>query len=82
MIYIGKHKTENLDDSYMGSSRWLKSSIKKHGIENYKKEILFDFKTKEEMDLKEKELVNEEFVRREDTYNRNTGGTGGLVRLQ
>ena len=30
MIYIGKHHTTDINDSYMGSSVWLKASIKKH----------------------------------------------------
>lgn len=30
MIYIGKHQTDNINDSYMGSSNWLKRAIKKH----------------------------------------------------
>lgn len=32
MIYIGKHTTNDLNDGYMGSSQWLKNSIKKHRI--------------------------------------------------
>ena len=43
MIYIGKHVTDDPNDSYMGSSKWLAKSIKKHGIEHYRKDILFDF---------------------------------------
>lgn len=77
MIYIGKHKTNNINDAYMGSSKRLKEEIKKRGLERFKKEILFDFDNYEEMNNKERELVNEEFVRREDTYNLNLGGTGG-----
>ena len=70
-IYIGKHQTENLDDNYMGSGIYLKRAQEKYGIENFTKDYLFIFETKEEMDIKEKELVNEEFVDREDTYNAN-----------
>ena len=76
MIYIGKHVTDDIHDDYMGSSKWLKLSIKKHGIENYRKEILFDFDNDADMNAKERELVNEEFVARSETYNLNVGGFG------
>jgi len=76
-IYIGKHQTENIDDSYYGSGKALKASIKKHGKENFKKEILFVFDTEAEMNDKEVELITEELVARTDTYNMGVGGEGG-----
>ena len=48
----------------------------KYGAANFKKEILFDFDTEKEMLDKERELVNEEFVKRRDTYNCVVGGQG------
>lgn len=76
-VYIGKHKTSNLNDGYMGSGTLIRRAISKHGIENFKKEILFVFDNKNEMDLKEKELVNEVFVLSSSTYNLALGGKGG-----
>lgn len=43
-IYIGCHKTEDIEDSYMGSGKYLKRAIEKNGLENFTKEILYDFK--------------------------------------
>lgn len=72
--YIGKHQTENLNDGYMGSGKLLKKAIKKHGIENFTKEILFIFGSEKEMNDKEKELV----IVSEETYNLCPGGHGGF----
>ena len=77
-IYIGKHQTKNLDDGYMGSGKHLKNAVIKHGIENFKKDILFQFDNESEMNAKEAELVTQEFVLREDTYNLCVGGNGGF----
>lgn len=76
-IYIGKHQTDNLDDGYLGSGKYLKRSMDKHGIENFQKEILFVFDNEEEMNAKEAELVNKDFVLQESNYNICVGGQGG-----
>ena len=73
-IYIGQHQTYDPNDNYLGSGRELKVDIQKFGRENFKREILFDFDTFKEMDDKEKELVTEEFIAREETYNVRLGG--------
>lgn len=65
-IYVGKHQTEDIRDDYLGSGKILKKAIDKYGVEFFKKEILYVFDEKEDMDYMEKEIVNEEFVRRSD----------------
>lgn len=48
-------------------------------MEKFKREILFEFDNPEEAFNKEKELVNEEFISRRDTYNTALGGHGGKL---
>jgi dissimilatory sulfite reductase (desulfoviridin) alpha/beta subunit len=78
MIYIGKHITNDPNDSYLGSGKHLNRAIKKYGKENFVKEVLHIFDNEDDMNAKEAELVNEEFLLRNDVYNLCPGGQGGF----
>lgn len=77
-IYIGKHITKDINDSYTGSGKLVNAAFNKYGIENFTKEILFVLETEEDMNAKEREIVTEEFCLRKDTYNLCVGGRGGF----
>lgn len=76
-IYIGVHKTDDLNDGYMGSGVYLKNAQTKYGMSAFKKEYIQIFDNVDDMFKMESQLVNEEFVSRQDTYNLTTGGRGG-----
>jgi hypothetical protein len=76
-IYIGSHKTKNLNDGYMGSGKHLKYAQQKYGIENFKREILYVLNSAEEMYAKEAEIVTEDFISEKYNYNIKIGGLGG-----
>lgn len=81
-IYIGIHSTEDINDLYMGSGVNIKKSIARHGVENFKKEILYNFDNYDDMIAMEIKLVNEEFILRTDTYNAALGGYGAPYKME
>lgn len=78
-IYIGAHKTEDPNDMYLGSGPVLKQAIQKYGIDKFAKEVLHTFDNAADMFAKEVEIVDEQFIIREDTYNIKVGGHGGKI---
>ena len=36
-IYVGVHRTENIEDGYMGSGKVILQAIEKYGLENFEK---------------------------------------------
>ena len=75
-IYIGVHQTENLNDGYYGSGIVLNYAIRKHGLDSFDKNILHIFDNPDDMFSKEVELVDDEFISRQDTYNIHVGAHG------
>ena len=71
--YYGIHKTNNLDDGYMGSGKRLKYAFKKYGIENFKKDILKYFDTYEKLLKYECDVVTEKLVNDNNCYNLTIG---------
>jgi hypothetical protein len=77
MYYVGCHQTNNLDDGYLGSGKYLKRAIKKCGAENFQFEILHSVSSREEMFVLERSIVNESLVNDPLSYNLKIGGSGG-----
>lgn len=72
-IYIGVRTHPNPDkDEYMGSGTVIQKVIEIEGINNFKKEIIHLFNTREEAEQKEKEYLTEEFCNDPNTYNINS----------
>lgn len=89
-VYIGVHSTNNLNDRYIGNGVRVGMNLKnkktnstfisdiiKYGYKNFKREVLFNFKTRQEAVSKEEELVDMDFVMRSDVYNIVLGGNFG-----
>jgi hypothetical protein len=75
---VGMQSAYNLEDGYMGSGKRLRYSIRKYGVENHTKEILEYFETREELVLREIEIVTKELVENPMCMNLREGGTGGF----
>ena len=73
-FYYGIHSTNDLDDGYMGSGTRLNYAYKKYGIENFTKEILEFFNSREECAKYEFEMVTEELIYSKECYNIILGG--------
>lgn len=75
--YIGVHKTEDPNDSYMGSGKLIKLAIAKHGLENFEKTVLAAFESPKEAFEMEASLVTEDRLESGELYNLKVGGEGG-----
>ena len=78
--YIGWHATNNINDSYFGSGKYLKRAINKHGIEKFEKIIIEQCN---EDNVLEKEIF---WIKEKNTlspfgYNLTLGGEGSLGRF-
>ena len=75
-IYIGVRTHPNPDkDDYMSSSTIISKLIEIEGIENFKKEVLHTYSTRQEAEQKEKEYLTEEFCNDPNTYNVNSNSS-------
>ena len=74
MYYYGIHTTKNLNDGYMGSGSNIKKAYDEYGVENFKKEIIEFFETRDLAALKEREIVNEDLIKNPNCYNIILGG--------
>jgi hypothetical protein len=72
--YIGIHKTNNLDDGYLGSGFALVKAVEKYGRESFKREILEFCNSYDELLELEKVYVDLEWVKDKSNYNLKTGG--------
>ena len=92
--YIGVHQTDDPEtfDGYLGCGIYAAHRIKnpdtpfqkavlKYGAESFRKETLFIFENRDEAYEKEHELVNIEWISRDDTYNVAIGGACSLTPL-
>jgi hypothetical protein len=76
-FYVGMHSTDDLQDGYLGSGKILGYSLRKHGRESHRLEILEMCGSREELKIREKEVVNEEMLSNPLNINLKYGGEGG-----
>lgn len=79
--YIGVDKWDNFSSYYLGSGVHLRRAIKKYGKENFKKEIICECQTIEELFEKEIYYIDlYDAVKSDQFYNLQEGGIGGSIK--
>ena len=73
-MYVGVHKTNNLDDGYLGSGILLRKALLKYGSDAFTREILKHCSSEEEMYATEANIVTEQIVKDDNFYNVSLGG--------
>ena len=58
-IYVGQHKTQIIDDGYVGSGKLIRRSIEKYGAENFIREVLEVVYSREEAGVREEFWIRE-----------------------
>lgn len=77
--YRGIHKTNKLEDGYLGSGTAFEMAVKKYGKENFTREILEFCESYDELLEREKIYVDEYWVKDNSNYNLKTGGQSGGI---
>lgn len=83
-IYVGKHSTAKTieRDDYMGSGVLIKRALAVHGAKNFAKTIIKECTSERAALMLEKQIVDDAFVARADTYNLTTGGDGSWSHIE
>lgn len=75
--YIGSH-VGSIDDAYVGSGTVFKNAIKKHGIDNFERTILFESNSQSEIREKEQYYLDlHDVVNNKNFYNVSPHSCGG-----
>ena len=75
-IYVGKNS--NNRKSYYGSGKYIKRAIKKHGKQNFNKEILQECSSLDELNSSEIFWINKFDCKYPNGYNFSDGGAAGF----
>lgn len=77
--YYGVHQSNVEMDSYLGSGVYLHRAINKYGAENFTRQNLKYFDTKDEMFEYEHNYITDDLVKDPMCYNVTIGGKGGSI---
>lgn len=77
--YIGMHSTNDLEDGYLGSGNRVRLAIRKHGKENFKREILEFCENRDELKKREGEVITLDEISKEECMNLVVGGGGFML---
>lgn len=79
-IYIGQHRSQEHDPSYIGSGKLIKRAIQKYGFDNFSNEIISICHSQKELDVMEINMIQKfNSTNKEIGYNITHGGQGGNI---
>jgi hypothetical protein len=82
--YLGRHSTQKSpeQDRYLGSGVWIRQALKIYGRQNFKREILAFYSSREELIKAEESLVNPAVLEDPLCMNKVVGGCGNDLSLE